>query len=213
MKQLDYQTIKEALAGQGQLVLDIIAPLTPTQWQMPTKLPGWDVLTLVAHISRAPDGIIRYTASPVDTPAQVDWASYFRFDGSLIAADVSKRARETVAKMSPATIGADFKHTLNQALQILEQLAPTTVIKTIVGTIELADYAVTRVLELTVHSLDLTLALNQSPRFDPAAQALTVATLEALFGKPRTVDLADDMKFIAAATGRVPSSIRLPAFS
>ncbi len=210
---VDYQATKEALAGQGQLVLDIIAPLTPAQWRLPTKLPGWDVFTLVAHISRAPDGIIRYTASPVDPPAQVDWASYFRFDGSLIAADVSKRASETAAKMSPTTIEGDFKHTLDTALQILERLAPTTVIKTIAGTIELADYTVTRVLELTVHSLDLTLALNQPPRFDPAALALTIATLEALLDQPRTSAYANDLEFMAAATGRTPSTIRLPAFS
>ena len=210
---MEYQVTRQALIGQTQIIVDMIAPLTLDQWRQPSTLPGWDILTLVAHIGRATDGIISYAAQPLDSPAVYNWLGYFDFDGSTIAAAVSERAVQTAAQTSPATISVELQHNLQRAVDIMDKLGSHTVVKSRLGPISLGDFAVTRVVEITIHTLDLAASLGQSPRFDTQAQKLTIATLEGLAAQPRPAAYWDDLAFMQAATGRVPSSIRLPAFS
>lgn len=212
--QEDYERSKEAIRGQGEIIASIIAPLTMEQWYAPTKLEGWNVLTLVAHTMRAFVTIIDYSANPLDVPPVHDRISYYRFDGRLAGGAVSQRAVDAAARLNPETVPADFVRAMETALAILDKLPPTTVIKSIFGPIDLAEYAPSRLIELTIHGLDLTLALNQPAQFDPTAQAITVEILEALLDQPRPAELTDDLTFIKAASGRERyPGVHISAFS
>ncbi len=70
-----------------------------------------------------------------------------------------------------------------------------------------------RIVELSVHSLDLAPAIRQAPILNAEAQAFTVRVLEALLDRPRSCGFQDDLTFIEAATGRLPGSgLSIPAF-
>lgn len=210
----DYTIIKKAIEGQGALILETIRPLTFEEWRKPSRLPGWDVFTLVAHTMRAPKVLVEYGANPLNEPPVRDRYNYWRFEGRAVAASISDRAHETAASTSPAEIIPLFEHYIKEAVATLERLAPDTVTNSTFGPIRLADYGATRVIELSIHGLDLLASLSLPLRLDPEAQAITVQTLEALIDRPRPADLADDLAFIEVASGRVPyEGVQISAFS
>jgi hypothetical protein len=67
----------------------------------------------------------------------------------------------------------------------------------------LAEYLKTRVFELTVHGLDVALALGRTPwTTEPAAAVTAAVLLEGVDAEPPW----DEVTFIAKATGRAPLS-------
>jgi len=77
------------------------------------------------------------------------------------------------------------------------------------GRVRLDRYLATRVVEACVHGLDLRDALNAPPTPTPVALRVTVWGFEQALerrGSVRPLDLADDVAFIEAATGRRSSS-------
>lgn len=198
----EYLECKNALEGQGAIIARLFSNLTQDQWQMATKLAGWNIFTLAAHMLRAPDVLIKYATDVVQTPPELNWITYWNFDGPAIAAAVSQRAIDSSANTSPKALPHEFTQVLMTALVMLDGLSPHTVIQSARGTITLLDFAITRVVELTIHTFDLTEALGLPAQFDPSAQQLTVETLEALLNQERPAMLTDDVDFIAAASGR-----------
>lgn len=197
-----YELNKEAFAEQSRLILETIQPLAAQQWHGPTRLEGWDVFTLVAHIRRSLLTVIDYGAKPLDAAPTVDRISYWNFDGAAIAEAVTERTKQSSAHLSADTMAGEFAARLSEALVVLENGQPETVIHSIFGPMKLVEFVATRVVELTVHSLDLFDALGLAPRLHPSAQAVTVEILERLCKQSRPAVLADDLDFIEAAAGR-----------
>lgn len=199
----DYLRLKEAIAGQSALISSIIESLDEEQWYRPSKLEGWNVFALVAHILRAPKALVEYAAEPLQVAPKYDRMNYYTFDGPAIAEAVSQRALDIAAHTTPQALTQEFADTVQAALAVFDRVPASTVINSIFGPITAGEYAATRVLELTVHTLDLTLALDMPPRLDPQAQQIVVEILENLL-KPqsRPAELSDDVAFILAATGR-----------
>jgi hypothetical protein len=72
----------------------------------------------------------------------------------------------------------------------------------------LDEFVPSRVVEAVVHGLDLTDALDREPVATPAGVAATAGILDELLAR-RTVagrpdDLADDLAWVRAASGRAP---------
>ncbi len=210
----EYTNLKAAIQNQGALIVEIIKPLTVAQWQAPSRLSGWDVFTLVAHTMRAPLVVSEYGATTLDVPPKRDRYNYYHFEGPTIAAAVSQRAHSTAASLSRETIVTTFEQVLAEAMATLNRLDPAAVITSTFGPIRVDDYSVTRIIELSIHGLDLLVSLGQPLRLDPQAQAITVDVLEKLLNRPRPADLTDDLQFIEVAAGRVEyQGLKISAFS
>ena len=80
----------------------------------------------------------------------------------------------------------------------------------------LDEFVASRVVEAVVHGLDLTDALGREPMPTPEGVAVTAAILDDLLARKtvagRPPDLADDMAWVRAASGRGPEHAdpRLP---
>ena len=79
----------------------------------------------------------------------------------------------------------------------------------------LGEFVPSRMVEAVVHGLDLTDALGQDTVATPKGVAMTAAIFDELLARAtvpgRPADLADDMAWIRAASGRAPhSDPRLP---
>ncbi len=211
---MNYELLKEAMQGQGDFICEVIAGLDASQWYAPSRLEGWDILTLVAHTMRAPLLLPLYSAKPLNVPPETDHINYYNFDGKSIAQGVSERALDSAAKTSPTAIVKEFPQAIEAAIEVLEKLPPDTVFTTASRPIRLDEYTVTRVVELGVHGLDLLASLNQPLTLHPAAKKVIVDLLTELLTIQRPVALSDDIAFIEAATGRVrhPDLI-IPAFN
>jgi uncharacterized protein (TIGR03083 family) len=211
---IGYPTIKEGFAGQGENIVRLLQSLNEADFAKPSRLPGWDILTLAAHTMRAPDVVLTYGLNVTTEPPARNRISYYDFKGADIAEAVTQRAREAAETTTAKTIAADFAQVMAKSTEFLETLKGETVIKVIFGTIAVEEYIPTRILEMVIHSLDLTESLGLAPILHPAAEAVTLEILEALLEGERPAALSDNVAFLEAATGRKPyPGLVIPAFS
>jgi uncharacterized protein (TIGR03083 family) len=166
--------------------------LTPDQWASQSGLGTWTVRDLYAHVSRGVTTTAGLVASP-SPPEIPDAAAYFRALRALGpqgATHVAEAARDWAATHPVETLIADFGAL---AATTLAKIRTTGTVTTIAGTMRMSDYALTRVLEATVHLLDLTTATPGIATIPEEALRRTVDVL---------TDLTPPADFIALATGR-----------
>jgi hypothetical protein len=84
-------------------------------------------------------------------------------------------------------------------------MKPGDVVRTRLTWIRIDEFVGTRVVEATVHGLDLAEAITMPPWPTPGGLAITHAILVALLGDSPPASLAaDEIAFIETATGRRP---------
>jgi hypothetical protein len=165
-------------------------------WTAPSGLGDWTVRELYAHVARGVATTAGLAAHVVPgTPELPDAAAYF--------AAVRHTDPAVVAKTATAWAAERTDEALVETFRIPVPRLGDAVAHSIAGTIRLADFAVTRILEATVHLLDLCTVTPHAEQ--PSAEALH-----------RTVDVLADLvpaaDFIRLATGR-PSAAVFPVLT
>jgi len=158
--------------------LAVVRSVDRSQWD-DGGLGEWNVRELVGHASRAYITIEEYLqpAGAIDVESAAD---YFRraIPGPEVNVDIAARA-----------------------FAVIEQAPVGAVCVSRGGTLSLADFLATRVVELTIHGLDLVVALgldgDQAEPPEPASR-IAVIVLAALAAQPSSGVL------LRALTGRVP---------
>src|SRR3954453_19520032 len=97
-----------AIEAEAAALDALLASVPPAIWGNPTRLPGWDVTTLTAHMVRGLARIRDYAATPLDEPPQKDRVSYWRYDAITMAPAVSARALEAARGQTPSTLRAEL---------------------------------------------------------------------------------------------------------
>jgi len=175
------------------------ADLSEGEWERPTRLPGWHVRTLYAHVARSVGVLATALREPLDTEPQKRSASAyfasFRDVRAEAARSVDAAARAAAAE-GPARAVASLTDDGPRVLDAAEAAGHAT-ISTVAGTISVPDYLLTRLVEATVHLLDLRHAVP-GPGPAPAAVDRVVDVL---------VGIAGPVAFVEAATGRADLAI------
>lgn len=175
------------------------ADLSKGEWERPTRLPGWDVRTLYAHVARSTGVLAAALQEPSDAEPQKQSASAyfasFRDVREEAARSVDAAARAAAAE-GPARLVASFTEDGPRVLDAAEAAGETT-ISTVAGTISVPDYLLTRLVEATVHLLDLR---HTVPGPGPAPAAVD-RVADVLVG------IAGPVAFVEAATGRADPDI------
>lgn len=175
------------------------ADLSEGEWERPTRLPGWDVRTLYAHVARSTGVLAAALQEPSDAePQRTSASAYFasfRDVREEAARSVDAAAREAAAE-GPARLVASFTEDGPLVLDTAEAAGEAT-ISTVAGTISVPDYLLTRLVEATVHLLDLRHAVP-GPGPAPAAVDRVADVL---------VGIAGPVAFVEAATGRADPNI------
>ncbi|MEU3981387.1 sterol carrier family protein [Streptomyces sp. NPDC026672] len=168
----DPAKIRAAVLAQFGNVRDAVRTLTPAQLDGPTRLGDWTVRDLVAHTGMAVGVVSRFIDLPAPTHQDVtllDWpfATAVNADG---IAETSRRLAEANPDPDAYLDGIGHRFT-----EDLERHPGTRLLATGAGPMPLADYLVTRTVELVVHSDDLNDAV---PGLDVPydRQALAAAT-------------------------------------
>ncbi|MFF7453336.1 maleylpyruvate isomerase N-terminal domain-containing protein [Kitasatospora sp. NPDC008115] len=175
------------------------------QWGRATRLPGWTVRDLYAHVAAAPELFAQVPGAVVDRPAAVDRGSavlrtYNRPGGlaHTAAGAVADGARETAAALGPQALVARFAEDGTRVLARLAEFPPDTVVgHPLLDTVTLGALIEVAVVEATVHLLDLTAAVGGPP---PPAAALEAT-------RALLAEVADPVEFIEAATGRSGNAV------
>ncbi|HZG04015.1 MAG TPA: sterol carrier family protein [Streptomyces sp.] len=194
----DPALVRAGLIAQVESVRTAVHQLTPEQLARPSGLPGWDVHHLVAHIAGQIEAVPRLLAEPPPraTAPETDlntWA--VSTAGAAEELDAATRKHAQAYRSAAAAVDdavEELEPVLEQAVRA-DVLLPHDF-----GAMRALDFTVTRLVELVVHSDDLTRATGV--RVPPARQALAA-----------TVRLLADALAAKAPGGAV--EVRIPPFA
>ena len=196
--------------------------LAEDDWRTPTLLQPvddtlrpWTLFELAGHFDIS-IGLTRMLISSQQA-GQVgrDRVSFFIFPRSEVAPVVYNYAHTMVEGKQPAQMPDVLHETFSKTIEESRATAPGTVGSGYYALMQLGEFVPSRVVEAVVHGIDLTDALGQGSMATPGGLAMTAAILDELIARRyvpgRPADLADDMAWVRAASGRAPhADPRLP---
>ncbi len=147
----DPAKIRAAVTAQFGHVARGVGQLGPEQLARPSGLGGWTVADLAAHIAWIADSLAVGLARPpaaVPELTAVEWP----FATASLAGKISEVARETLAG---APLPELYERAAAGMAQALEANTGARVLDLWIGDMTLADFLVTRTVELVVHTDDL----------------------------------------------------------
>jgi uncharacterized protein (TIGR03083 family) len=181
----------EAAAG----FVDGVLSVPDDAWSSP-GLGVWTVQELVGHTSRAVITVEQYLEAPKQAISIQSPLDYYT-RGLQIATpslhdDVAERGRQAGAALGDDPV-AEIRTLVERVLARVATEPDDAVCSSRFGGMRLIDYLPTRVVELTVHCIDLTDALDRPPTVRPAAVALTTSIIS---------QVADPLVLIRSLGGR-----------
>lgn len=169
----DSATIVAALTTQVEAVRATVRSLRSSQLDQPTRLAGWTVRELVAHLTLVVDGLPRHLLEPEPAKPELTLTGW-ALSTAAAAAKIDADTRALAASGSPF---GDLDTAVRRFSAALPYATKDRVIVTRVGPMDVADYLVTRLVELVVHSDDLTDATRLDILTDRQGLAVTTRLL------------------------------------
>jgi Mycothiol maleylpyruvate isomerase N-terminal domain len=209
----DYQASVDTLADELDRVQRVFRGLSGPDWQTPTKLvpvdpdlPRWTVFELAGHFDIA----IGLTRTLIDgrgdsQPAR-DRTSFFINPRSETGPVVYEYAYVMVRDKTPGQMPEVLAGTFKRVIEGARGVPANVVGPGYFAPMRVDEFVASRIVEAVAHGLDLTIALGRGPVASPAGIAATAAILDDLLARRTTGrrpgDLADDLAWILAASGR-----------
>jgi uncharacterized protein (TIGR03083 family) len=195
----------EALREECEQVSAIVLSLPEEDFAKPTRLPAWNVKELLGHMYRDINRTNTALATPAPAEVTADSVSYWRsYDPVHDAPAIADRAKE-MADQYPT--GVDLAAAWNEMWRgALEGAAATDRSRLVVTWgphLTMAEFLKTRVLEITVHRMDMEHALGRKGWGTDLAASIVDDILEGLLGEQPPSELEwDVVDFIETGTGR-----------
>lgn len=194
-----------AMSEELDALQKTLSTLSDEDWRRPTRCTGWDVLALVTHINIGAHMLPELADGQASTSAARDQVSFFDFDSNQWSSVVFDFAVDAAKGKTPQEVTATISKTAREMHEAVEKVPPDYIGPAFFGPMRMDEFLPTRVLELAVHGLDLTNALDRPPYITPLASAITANLLDQALDGPRPEDLAqEEIAFIEVATGRRP---------
>jgi len=212
------RTLDVELGGVEQAFRD----LTDAEWQTSTKLqpldetqPHWTLFELAGHFDISIGLTLMLMAEPQSGQVGRDRTSFFIFPRSEVAPVVYNYAYTMVEGKRPQDMPDVLHEIFTKTIEGARAMAPDTVGPGYYALMRLDEFVPSRVVEAVVHGLDLTDAVGRESIATPEGVALTARILDDLLARKtvagRPADLADDVAWVRAASGRAEhADPRLP---
>jgi hypothetical protein len=189
--------------------------LSDDDWRLPTRLkpvddslPHWTLFELAGHFDIAIGLTRMLIADPQSGQTGRDRVSFFIMHRQEVAPVVYNYAYTMVAGKSPGQMPDVLHETFSKTIEESRATPPDTVGPGYFALMTLGEFVPSRVVEAVVHGLDLTDALGRDPIATAEGLAMTAGILDELLARRtvpgRPADLADDMAWVRAASGRGP---------
>jgi len=206
----------EALAGQLDELVALVASLPDDDFGRPTRCPGWSVAELVAHCEGILVRLVGENAAAVDGEARTDRVGYYRYDphgpreGDTSDRTFSEVVRDRVVDeasgRSPGELRAGLANAAVAALDGIAEIPAERVIhRSGHPPMAYGEFVASRNVEFVVHTMDLADAVGRPERAAPAAVAVVTTILDALLDESRPSAFGwDETTYVLVATGRRP---------
>src|SRR4051794_13401203 len=158
------------MSRQHGLADAAVAVLPSESFALPTRLDGWRVAELVAHVGLDMAAVPRYLAGPPAARAVLDAADYALACAGG-ASDVDERVRLMTEEARPAELRTLVHERRLDADNAAGSASASFVVPARLGAITLTDFLATRCVEAVVHRLDLATATGGNAAL--ADEALT----------------------------------------
>jgi uncharacterized protein (TIGR03083 family) len=194
-----------ALREECECISQAVLGLAEDQFQRSTRCTAWDVNGLLAHLFREVQRISTALAQPPAPRLDADAVSYWRrYDPAANARRTVERVRQVMAGYGGgAKLAAAFDHAWRTALDAAAAADPARPTRSWEPLLTFEEFLKTRLVELTVHGLDLAHALGCPPWASQQGLGVTRAVLEGLLGAPLPEGLAwDEITLVEKGTGR-----------
>jgi hypothetical protein len=189
--------------------------LSADDWRSPTKLmppddsrPHWTLFELAGHFDISIGLTRMLIAEPQEGQVGRDRVSFFIFSRLEHAPVVYDYAYTMVAGKSPEDMPDVLHETFSKTIEESRATPPETVGSGYYALMRLDEFVPSRIVEAVVHGMDLTDALGQDTTSGPEAVSITAGILDDLLARRtvagRPADLADDLAWVRAASGRGP---------
>jgi uncharacterized protein (TIGR03083 family) len=181
----------DAFAEQARALADWFGEVAPAELRTPSVLPGWDLRALLAHLVLARRALVSVLGSRVTEPA-LSIAEYVRG-----YAPAAQEITDGTAQLSAAHEADELIAELREPAALpaaAAGLPPRAVVRGPRGPLTATDWVATRLVEIVVHSDDVSRSL---PERDPvplrraalASATRTLATVLAARAPGRSVEL------------------------
>jgi uncharacterized protein (TIGR03083 family) len=209
----DYEASVTVLADELNRVEQVFRKLTPGEWATPTRLvpvdpslPHWTVFELAGHLDIAIGLTRMLIEGRGDSRPARDRTSFFINPRSETGPVVYDYAYTMVQGKTPEQMPAVLAETFGKTIEECRSVPADAVGPGYFAPMRVDEFAASRIVEAVVHGLDLTLALGREPIASPDGVAATAAILDDLLARKtvgrRPADLADDLAWVLAASGR-----------
>jgi uncharacterized protein (TIGR03083 family) len=190
---MDYPPYQQAVAS----FIEVLEQVRPDQWDLPA-LGEWKVRELAGHTARSLAAVIEFADTTAEQVVVDSPAAYYRaaLGAPGINQQVAERGHAAGAALGPDPL-AVVRPAAQRALSILAAVADDARWTVNVGGMWAADYVPSRVMELTIHTLDLAQAIGYPVQ--PGREALSVV-LHLL--ADLALDSPNGGELALAATGR-----------
>lgn len=192
-----------ALEAELAQITAFLDGLAPPDWTRPTRCAPMSVFQLCGHLIRQARQLVQYPRT--EGEPEKDAVTYYQYDRAAVAPGVLKRAQEMAAELRPDTFLVEWNEGWIEGLAAARSLwEDDPLIETPLGTIRLREYLRTRVVEATVHHMDLRDALEKEPYPSAEGLAVTIGVLEGLLGTRHEETGLGGVDFVLSGTGRRP---------
>jgi uncharacterized protein (TIGR03083 family) len=195
----------EALAEECEEVSKIVLDLLEDDFDRPTRCTAWNVKELLGHMYRDVDRTNTALASLPPPEATHDAVTYWTsYDPVTDGRDIADRAKELAGQFGSGTqLAESWDQMWRRAVRAAGKADRARLVATWGPVTTLEEYLRTRVLEVTVHRMDLEDALGRKGWGTDRAVSIVDEILEGLLGREPPSDLEwDVVDFIEAGTGR-----------
>lgn len=198
--------MRGALEQEGNAFVRAATALSGGDFSRPTRLPAWNVLELIGHVWRGLDRVRWTLSQPPPASADHDAVSYWRSYDRASDGATAERAKNVARRSATGEdLVREIDALLREGLSAAAAEADDRVIATWGPTLRLDEFLATRVVELTIHGLDLAESVGRRPWATGAGISVTRGVLvRALGSEPPAVQAMDDTAFFELATGRRP---------
>jgi uncharacterized protein (TIGR03083 family) len=176
----------------------------PAGLDQPSTCPPWTVRELACHVRIAIARVPRMLTEPPPPGPPIPARAYYTAERFTGADRVAAARLDAASWPSERALAGAFADAVRATVAAARRHDPTRSVRTRWGdAMTLADYLTTRVVEVTVHGLDIAASLRRPPWTSPDAADHVAALLTgngaglAAFGWP-------PVTLIAKATGRAP---------
>ena len=197
----------EALREECEEVSKIVLSLSEEDFAKSTRLPAWNVKELLGHMYRDIDRTNTALSTPPPAEITADSVSYWRsYDPVHDAPAIADRAKEVAARHETGQALAEgWDEMWRRALDAASAADRSRLVVTWGPMLTFDEFLKTRVLEITVHRMDMEDALGRKGWGTDLAVSIVDDILEGLLGEQPPSDLEwDVVDFIETGTGRRP---------